>query len=134
VAHEYCSPKGASMFGVRKRKGPSRVFTHAPECKIVKADPGVEIPWQEVERWRWQAICQCGAEYSYEQPADHRSRLDPLDPSTSRHAGQCEHRRTTDPALLRAILKVRDGMGGDYWWVECNACDRAWQVPHYAVA
>jgi hypothetical protein len=31
-----------------------------------------------------------------------------------------------------AILKVRDGAGGDYWWVECGTCDTAWQVPHYA--
>jgi hypothetical protein len=31
---------------------------------------------------------------------------------TFRHAGQCEHRYTSDPALLRAILKVRDGAAG----------------------
>jgi hypothetical protein len=123
------------MFGVRERKGPSRAFTHTPECKIVKADPGVEIPWQEVERGHWQAICQCGAEHVRERPAERRSRLDPLDPSTSRHAPQCEHRDTTDPAVIRAILKVRDGTGSDdYWWVECHVCDRGWQVPHYGGA
>ena len=108
-----------------ERKGPSRPFTHTPDCKIMKADPTTEIPWQEVERGRWQAICQCGEEYVHERPADRRSRLDPLDPSTSRHAGQCEYRDTTDPAVVRLILKVKDGMGGDYWWVECGTCDTA---------
>jgi hypothetical protein len=44
------------------------------------------------------------------------------------------HRDTSDPALLRAILKVRDGAGGDHWWVECGICECGWQVPHYAVA
>jgi hypothetical protein len=74
----------------------------------------------------------CGTEDVYEEPADRRARLDPLEPSTFHHAGQCEHRDTTDPALLRAILKVREGAGEGYWWVECSACDTAWQVPHYA--
>lgn len=77
---------------------------------------------------------QYGPEDVYEEPADRRARLDPLDPSTFRHAGQCEHRDTTDPAILRAVLKVRDGAGGDYWWVECGTCRYGWQVPHYAAA
>jgi hypothetical protein len=34
--------------------------------------------------------------------------------------------------MIRLILKVRDGMGEGYWWVECGACDFVWQVPHYA--
>jgi hypothetical protein len=38
----------------------------------------------------------------------------------------------TDPAMLRAVLKVTHKDG--YEWVECNACDYGWQVPHYAVA
>ena len=33
--------------------------------------------------------------------------------------------------MLRVLLKVRDGAGGDYWWVECGACATAWQVPYY---
>jgi hypothetical protein len=66
--------------------------------------------------------------------ADRHVRLDPYDPSTFRLAGQCEHRSTSDPAFLRAILKVRDGAGGGYWWVECGTCECGWQVPHYAVA
>jgi hypothetical protein len=35
-----------------------------------------------------------------------------------------------DPALLQAILRVRDREG--YAWVECGVCDAGWQVPHYA--
>ena len=121
------------MFG-RRKKGPTRPFVHTYDCKIVKADPGVEILWSEVESGHWQAVCECGSEDIYEEPADRRARLDPLHPSTFHHAGGCEHRDTTDPTLLAAILKVRDGAGGDYWWVECSACDTAWQVPHYAAA
>jgi hypothetical protein len=116
------------MFDLRK-KGPTRPFSHADHCKLVKADPRVEIPWTEIESGHWQAVCQCGSENFYEEPADRRARLDPLDPSTFRHAGGCEHRDTSDPALLRAILKVQDGAGGDYWWVKCGTCDTAWQVP-----
>ena len=84
----------------------------------------------ETEHWR--AVCQCGSEDVYEEPTDHRVRLDPYDPSTFRHAGQCEYRYTSDPALLRVILKVKDGAGGGYWWVECGTCECGWQVPHYA--
>jgi hypothetical protein len=121
------------MFDLRK-KGPTRPFAHAYDCKIMKADPTTEIPWPEVGTGHWQAECQCGIEHFHEAPADRRSRLDPLDPSTSRHLRQCEYRDTTDPALLRVILRVRDGAGGDSLWVECSACDCARQVPHYAAA
>jgi hypothetical protein len=38
----------------------------------------------------------------------------------------------TDAAVLRVILKVRDGAGEDYWWVECGVCDNPWQVLYYA--
>jgi hypothetical protein len=119
------------MFGLKKR-GPTWPFTHADNCTILKADPTVQIQWSEVETGHWRAVCQCGSEDVYEEPTDHRVRLDPYDPSTFRHAGQCEHRSTSDPALLRAILKVRDGAGGGYWWVECATCECGWQVPHYA--
>ena len=117
------------MFGLRK-KGPIRPFTHADNCKILKADHTVQIQWSEVENGHWRAVCQCGSEDVHEE-ADRRVRLDPYDPSTFRHAGQCEHRDTTDPALLRAILRVRDGVDGGYWWVQCATCEHGWQVPHY---
>jgi hypothetical protein len=41
-----------------------------------------------------------------------RVRLDPLDPKTSRHAGECEFTSETDPAVLRILLKVQDGRTG----------------------
>jgi hypothetical protein len=121
------------MFGLKKTKGPTQPFTHAGDCKIVKVDPDVQIEWLEVETGHWEARCQCGAEYFHDPFADDlgRVRLDPYDPSTFRHAGQCEHRETDDPVLLKAILKVRDGVGGGYWWVECATCEHGWQVPHY---
>ena len=42
------------MFGKRKG-GPIRAFTHTIDCKILKADPGVRIPWQEIETGLWIA-------------------------------------------------------------------------------
>jgi len=32
--------------------------------------------------------------------------------------------------VLKFLLKVKDGASGNYWWVECGACDTSWQVPH----
>lgn len=98
----------------------------------MRITPDVEIQWSEIRTGVWEAVCVCGTAYHYETPADSRVRLDPYDPATARHAGQCEHRDTTDPALLRAILRVKEGWSGDYWWVECGVCDSGWQVPHYA--
>jgi hypothetical protein len=68
----------------------------------------------------------------WREPEPERVRLDPLDPKTSRHAGQYEFASETDAAVLKLALKVKDGMGGDYWWVECGGCDCSWAVPHYA--
>lgn len=118
------------MFGLKKP--PTRPFSHTPDCKILRADPGVEIPWNEVESGHWVAECQCGKVHHREASADRRARLDPYDPATCRHAPQCEQRGTTDPAFVRAILRVRDGAGGDYWWVECGVCEIGWQVPYFA--
>jgi hypothetical protein len=42
--------------------------------------------------------------------------MDLLDAKTSRHTGACEFASETDAAVLRAILKVKDGAGGGYWW------------------
>ena len=86
-----------------------------------------------LERGHWQRVCACGSEDHYERVAN-RARLDPLDPTTSRHLPQCVFATTTDPAVLRVLLKVRDGMGGEYWWVECGACEAGWQVPQYAAS
>jgi hypothetical protein len=116
----------------RRKKGPNRAFAHSDGCKILAADPTVQIQWSEVETGHWRRVCQCGAEDVYEEPADRRVRLDPLDAKTARHLGQCEFVGETDAAMLRVLLKVTDK--GDYDWVECGSCDAGWQVPHYAIA
>ncbi len=56
----------------------------------------------------------------------------PPNPKTSRHAGECKFAAETNPAVLKVLLKVKDGAGEGYWWVECGACDTAWQVANYA--
>jgi hypothetical protein len=122
------------MFGLGK-KGPSQPtgpFTHAEGCPIVRTDPTFEPEWQEIETGHWRRECQCYGEDRWEAPVDRRTRLDPLDPATSRHFGQCEHKDATDAVLIRAILRVRDNPGWDYWFVECNSCEGGWQVPYYA--
>jgi hypothetical protein len=86
------------MLGFKKKGGPTRPYSHATDCKILKADPGVEIPWQEIETGYWIAECVCGKEYWREPLANGRIRLDPLDPSTFRHAPACDQRAVTDPA------------------------------------
>jgi hypothetical protein len=119
------------MFGL-KRKGPSKAFEHTDDYKILKADPDTQIPWNEVETGYWVAPCVCGKEYHRDPIADRRVRLDPLDPKTSRHAGECEFASETDPSVLRVLLKVKPGMGGNYSWVECGSCAMGWQVSYYA--
>ena len=120
------------MLGYKKKGGPTRPFTHTPDCKIMKADPSTEIRWQEIETGYWVAECQCGKEYWREPPADQRGRLDPFDPSTAHHLPQCQHAHTTDPAVLRLVLDVKDGLEPGYWWVMCLTCQAGWQVLHYA--
>ena len=55
------------MFGLKKKTPPTQPFTHADNCRIVKADPDVQIEWVEVETGHWQAVCQCGVE-DYREP------------------------------------------------------------------
>ncbi len=83
-----------------------------------------------VEKWKQGSRVPLAREHQLPVDGDELLRAR----STFRHAGQCEHRYTSDPAPLRAILKVRDGAGGGYWWVECGTCECGWQVPHYPVA
>jgi hypothetical protein len=116
------------MFGLRK-KGPTRPFRHEDDCKILRADPGVQIEWSEIRAGVWEAVCQCGKQ-TYHEPTPARARLDPLDPSTFRHGGGCEMREVTEPSVVRALLKVTEREG--YWWVECGSCDFGWQVPFFA--
>ena len=57
------------MLGLSKKKGPTRPFSHAQDCKILKADPASRFPWQEIETGHWVAECQCGKEHHHEAPA-----------------------------------------------------------------
>jgi hypothetical protein len=72
----------------------------------------------------------CTAEYFREPITDNRVRLDPSDPATARHFGQCEYVSETDPVVIKVLLKVTDK--GDHDSVECGSCGAGWQVPHYA--
>ena len=116
------------MFG--RKKGPTKQFQHADDCRILKVDPNVEIPWSYLGEGLWKAECVCTAEYFREPITANRVRLDPYDPATARHFGQCEFVSEADPAVIKVLLKVIDK--GDYDWVECGGCDAGWQVPHYA--
>jgi hypothetical protein len=113
------------MFHKKNRHGPpSKPFSHADNCKILLADPGVQIEWGEIERGHWVATCVCGEEH-YRGPDSPRVRNDPYDPATSRHLPQCEFAAATDPAILRALLKIRPGLDPGYQWVECGVL-RGW--------
>ena len=57
------------------------------------------------------------------EPAADRVQLGPLDPKTSRHAGQCEFVSETDPAVLRILLKVNPA------WAPATAGWSATSVP-----
>ena len=120
------------MFGQKKR-GPSRPtgpFDHAYGCAIVRADPGFQPEWQEIDEGHWQRACQCWTEDIYEPRVDTRPRLDPYDRATFRHLGACEHRDVTDPVFIKAILTVTERE--NYWYVQCRTCDGGWQTPFYA--
>ena len=116
----------------RRKKGPSKPFIHQESCKIAEVDPGVEIPWSYDGDGIWTAKCVCTTEYFREPITDNRVRLDPYDPATARHFGQCEYASETDPTVLKFVLRVKAGLGEGYYWVECGACGAGWQVPHYA--
>jgi hypothetical protein len=95
----------------RRRKAPSKSVNHQEGCPIVKADPGVEIPWSYDGDGLWRAECVCTTEYFREPTTDSRVRLDPFDPATARHLGQCEYVSETDAAVLKILLKVKPGLG-----------------------
>jgi hypothetical protein len=120
------------MFGLKKKgpRQPTGPFAHAHDCKLVRSDPDFEPEWQEIEEGHWRRTCQCYSEDRYEPYVDTRTRLNPLDPSTFRHAGECEQREATDQHILKAILRVDERE--DYWRVECLTCKHIWQVPYYA--
>jgi hypothetical protein len=83
-----------------------------PSPQVARSAPRTLSGWRHgfEPRWDYQVICT--TEYYNEPFVDDRVRLDPLDPSTSRHAGECEFAAETDPAVLKILLKVKDGAGG----------------------
>jgi hypothetical protein len=120
------------MFHKKNGRGPpARPFSHADGCKILAADPGVQIEWSEIERGHWVATCRCGEEH-YREPEPAGVRNDPYDPRTAHHLPQCDFANTADSASVRAVLRVRPGLDSGYPWVECNVCEAGWQVPDYA--
>ena len=50
------------------------------ERRIVKADPGVGIPWNYEGGWLWKAECVCTAEYFREPITDDRCSARPVRP------------------------------------------------------
>lgn len=118
------------MFG--KHKPPAEPFTHAEDCRILAADPGAEIVWNEIRAGVWEAQCVCGKQYHHDPIADGRVKLDPFDPATSRHAPQCEYHGVADPAILKLVLRVQEGRSEGYWWTTCASCECSWQVPYFA--
>jgi hypothetical protein len=120
------------MFGRKqKQHPPDGPFSHADDCTIAKADAGVEIPWSEFERGHFVRICQCAEEH-WRAPAPARLRLDPYDPKTARHLGQCEFKDSTDAHILRILLTIKPGMSPGYQWVTCSGCEANWPVADYA--
>jgi hypothetical protein len=113
----------------RKRTPPSKPFIHAEDCRILKADPDAEVQWNYEGDGFWRAECVCTFETFREPLVDDRLRLDPGDPATARHLGQCEYVSEIDPAVIKVLLKVTDK--GDYDWVECGSCEAGWQVAHF---
>jgi hypothetical protein len=41
---------------------PQKAFVHSDDCKLVRVDSGLEIPWNEVRAGDWEARCVCGVE------------------------------------------------------------------------
>lgn len=56
---------------------------------------------------------------------DSRSKRRLSHPLAHWRLGVCvrEHRDTADPTVIRAMLKVSEGAGGGYWWVQCGAAE-----------
>jgi hypothetical protein len=50
------------MFG--RKKGPDEPFAHADDCKIVRADPGVQIPWVRDPPWSLGGVVSVGSSIS----------------------------------------------------------------------
>ena len=103
-----------------KWKPPDTPFAHGDDCKLVAMEPDLRPEWSHLGNGYWRRECACSFEAITEPIVDDRLRLDPYDPKTSRHLGQCEYINTADAAVTKVLLKVTDK--GDYDWVECGSC------------
>jgi hypothetical protein len=130
---EPTTDRGTSMFGSKKKQGPpQRPFAHRDDCPMAKINPRVADEWQLIETGHWRRECQCGAE-DWRTAGDGGVRQDPYNPGawpTLNHLGGCEFRDATNPAILRAILKVTDV--GDFYRVDCRSCEALWRVMYHA--
>jgi hypothetical protein len=114
------------MFDEMNQGPPAGPFIHPEGCKIFRADPAVEIPWNEVDPGVWERRCVCNVEHIRVDPGGGLVRFDPYDGHLPPPGGL----RATGRNRARAILKGQECEG--YWWVQCGACDGGWQVPLYA--
>jgi hypothetical protein len=89
----------------RKRKPPDTPFNHAGDCKLIAIDPDLRTEWSDLGYGSWRGGCVCTFEVWSEPIVDDRVRLDPLDPKTSRHLGQCEYSGETDAGMLQVPLR-----------------------------
>jgi hypothetical protein len=109
----------------RKRSPPSTAFVHAYDCKI----PLEGRSWRRdpVERDRARSLGAALRLYGrvLARAPPSRRRLDPLDPSTSKHAPECEFGDVTDRSVVKALLKIKPGLMPGYSWVECGSCQCA---------
>ena len=122
------------MLGLRRKLPPRRHHRSNMPQAAASCEPTLasNSRGRRSRREHWRRECQCGAEDYREPRVDRRARLDPLDPATARHLGQCAFASETDRDKLRLALKVKPGLEPGYDWVECSGCDCGWQVPHYA--
>ena len=117
------------MFGLKRKS--DQVFMHAEDCRIVAADPGVQIPWNEVSRGHFVATCACGEQHDYAPVLVKRTKIDPLDPQTARHLGQYELANERDPVVLERLAGPRR-VRGPVSRRRMSECECNWQVPLYA--
>jgi hypothetical protein len=102
--------RGLNMFARTKAIGqPQKAFVHRDDCKLLRADPGIEIPWNEVRAGYWEARGVCGVEGWHAPNAGRVRRNDPYDPATARHLGQCAFIGLTDEAISAPAQGHRQG-------------------------
>jgi hypothetical protein len=96
---------GIKMFRRKRVSPPSTPFAHGPDCRIFAADPGVDIPWNDLGGGAWRRECVCSFEIFNAPFVDNRTRLDPYDPATARHLPQCEYIGEASPLCSRSCSR-----------------------------